>query len=150
MKNKPYSEIIKWRIRGGWCLIIIIIAYCIVLTELGGGDSRIMTPLADTISDLIIFGSLIYIGCRIYYNKQLLKFRLRMKENYLNEKDERNRYLHDKSGGIVVDLLMIVLLFVTATTALFNMDAFYVSYAILLVTIILKGLMYFLYYRDIL
>ena len=150
MKNKPYSEIIKWRIRGGWFLLILIIAYCIVITELGGGDSRIMTPLAETVSDLIIFGSMIYIGCRIYHNKKLLKYRLKMKESFLTERDERNRYLHDKSGGVVVDLLLIILLFVTTTTALFDMSAFYTSYAILLAAIVLKGLIWFLYYRDIL
>lgn len=61
------------------------------------------------------------------------------------EQDERNQYLHDKSGGIVVDLLLIVQLFVTVTTALYNMTAFHVSVALLAVTILLKSTFYFIY-----
>ena len=40
------------------------------------------------------------------------------------ELDERNQYLHDKSGGIVADILLAILLFVTLTASMFDMAAF--------------------------
>ncbi len=61
------------------------------------------------------------------------------------EQDERNQYLHDKSGGIILDILLVFLLFITVTTALFNMSAFYISLIILVVTFLLKVGAYLFY-----
>lgn len=61
-----------------------------------------------------------------------------MKEQMKLEQDERNQYLHDKSGGTVLDILLVFLLFVTVTTALYNMTAFHISIAILAFAILLK------------
>ena len=106
-----------------------------------------MTPLAESVSRIIFFGGLIFVCYRIYFNKKLLENRLLLKEKFLDEQDERNQYLHDKSGGIVVDILMILLLFCTVTTALFNMVAFYVSLSILTATVLLKWVSYMYYHR---
>ncbi len=78
-------------------------------------------------------------------NKKLLNNQKLLKQKYLDERDERNRYLHDKSGGVVVDLLLLALLFTTVTAALFNMIAFHLSLAILLLTLFLKGSAYWLF-----
>lgn len=61
------------------------------------------------------------------------------------EQDERNQYLHDKSGGIVLDILLIGLLFITVTSVLFNMPVFYISVVILSFTILLKITAYFIF-----
>ena len=55
------------------------------------------------------------------------------------EQDERRMWLHDKSGGIVVDLLLVVLLFSTLTAALYHQVLFFFSLFLLLLTVILKG-----------
>ena len=55
--------------------------------------------------------------------------------------------IHDKSGGVVVDVLMILLLFSTVTTALFDMVAFYVSLSVLITTVLLKVGSYLYYNR---
>ena len=68
-------------------------------------------------------------------------------EQMLEETDERNRYLHDKSGGLVLDILLACLLFITLTASLFDMTAFYVSFAILAVALILKAGAYLCYSR---
>jgi len=144
-KNKlPYEEIIRWRIRLLWTLIAAILVYMVVISELGGGDSRIMTDLANFISDLILFGGIIYAGYRIWYNKKLLSNDWKRNQQQLEEQDERNAYLHTKSGGIVVDILLVAMLFTTVTAALFNMAAFYTSLALLLLAVFLKGLFYYL------
>ena len=64
------------------------------------------------------------------------------------ELDERNQYLHDKSGGVVWDILLIVLLGITVTAALFNMAAFYTSFTILGIAIVLKVSAYWIYSRK--
>lgn len=141
MKNSEksnYTDKIKWRIRISWMILVAMLIYMFIVAETGGGDSRIMTDLANTVSGIIFFGGMIYVIVRIVHNKKLLKNRLLMKEQMKLEQDERNQYLHDKSGGTVLDILLVFLLFVTVTTALYNMTAFHISISILAFTIFLK------------
>ena len=140
-----YTDKIKWRIRILWITLAAMLIYIVVVGETGGGDSRIMTDMADNVSKIIIFGGIIYIVVRIVHNKKLLQNRLLLKNQLLKELDERNQYLHDKSGGAILDILLLILLFITATTALYNMIAFYVSLSILVVTILLKAGAYLFY-----
>lgn len=146
-KELSYSEKIRCRIRILWLVLISMLVYMVVIGETGGGDSRVMTTLADDVSRTIFFGGMFHVICRIVHNHKLLKNRLLLKEQMKNEQDERNQYLHDKSGGLVMDVLLICLLFVTLTTSLFNMAAFYTSLAILVVAILLKLLTYLFYSR---
>ena len=138
-KAMNYSEKIRWRIRISQVILILMIVYMIVVAELGGGDSRIVTNLANMVGDIIFFGGIIYVISRIIHNRKLLKNRLLLKEQHLTEQDERNQYLHDKSGGIVMDILMLILLFVTVTTSLFNMAAFYTALTLLAAAVLLKA-----------
>lgn len=146
-RSPNYTDRIRWRIRLLWVLIVAMLVYMVVVVELGGGDSRRMTELAAVTSRIIFFGGLIYVGTRIHHNRKLLKDMALLKEQRQLEMDERNRYLHDKSGGIVVDLLLLILLFVTNTTALFDMAAFYTAFAILAAAVVLKGVTYLIYSR---
>lgn len=143
-----FSQKIAWRVRLLWALLVGMLIYMVAVAELGGGDSRIMTPLADNASRLIFFGGLIYVGYRIRYNKKLLRDRLKMKAQQMKEQDERNQYLHDKSGGLVVDILLVLLLIAACTAALFDMSAFYMAYAILLAAAALKGIVWYLANRG--
>ena len=142
MKNyreQPYSQRIRHRILALRFAAVFMLIYMVVISELGGGDSRIMTPLADFVSDMLLFGGLVYILIRIHRNKRLLSDKLLLKEKMLQEKDERNCYLHDKSGGIVMDVVMLVVMFITCTTALFDMAAFYASFAVLICAVTTKA-----------
>ena len=151
MKNfekLSYTDKIKWRIRFSWMILVVMLFYMFIVAETGGGDSRIMTDLANTASGIIFFGGMIYIIVRITHNKKILKNRLLMKEQMKLEQDERKQYLHDKSGGTVIDILLVFLMFVTVTTALYNMTAFHISISILAFTIFLKvGTYVFYSYR---
>lgn len=147
-KGLTFSEKIKWRIRGLWLVIVLMLVYMVALVELGGGDSRMMTDFAARLSRIIYFGGLIFIGCRIYRNKKLLKNRQLLKEQLRQEQDERNQYLHDKSGGIVMDVLLISMLLITFTAALFDMGAFYTAAILLFLGAALKGGAYLLYSRG--
>lgn len=136
----PYTSKIKWRIRLLWLLLFGMLAYIVVIGELGGGDSRIMTPLADAFSRLVLFGGMIYVGIRIHRNKKLLENSFRMKQKQQEEVDERNRYLHQISGGVVLDIVLVVLVFVTLTASLFDMHVFYVCFGILTVAVAAKAI----------
>ena len=146
-KTQNYSEKTRWRIRISWMILILMIIYMIVVAELGGGDSRIVTDLADMVGDIIFFGGIIYVISRIIHNRKLLKNRMLLKEQHLSEQDERNQYLHDKSGGTVMDILMLILLLVTVTASLFNMAAFYTALTILIAAVLLKTGSYLFYSR---
>ena len=129
--DRPFSQVIRLRIRVLWAMIALMLVYMVAVVELGGGDSRRMTDLAQLVYRVIFFGGLIYILARLARYKKMLRDRLRMQEQRLWEQDERNRYLHDKSGGVVMDALLIGLLFLTCTCALFDTGAFYAALAAL-------------------
>lgn len=142
IKEMHYKDKIKWRVRTLWIVLVCMLVYMVVVGELGGGDSRIMTPLAGNISRIIFFGGMAYVIYRIRYHKKLLQNRELLQEQKVRETDERNQYLHDKSGGVVVDVLLLALLAATCTAAMFNMAAFYMALAILVATIVLKLVAY--------
>ena len=146
-RKLSYTDKIKWRIRILWMVLAAMLVYMVAVGELGGGDSRIMTGLAKQFSSFVFFGGLGYVSYRIIRNKKLLKNRMLLKEQLRMEQDERNQYLHDKSGGTVVDILLLSLLFITVTAALFNMAAFYTAITILGLTVALKAAAYLFFSR---
>lgn len=148
-KKRSFSEKVQWRIRGLWVLLALMVVYMVVIGELGFGDSRIMTDFAHAFSSITFFGGMIWVGRKIWKNKQLLRNPWKLKEKAIEEKDERNRYLHDKSGGIVWEILFMCLLFVTVTTALINMAAFYTSFVLLCVAVVLKAATYLIYSKSL-
>lgn len=119
----------------------------VVVAELGGGDSRTMSDLASSMSRILFFGGMIAVGVRIHHNRKLLRDAALRKEQFVRERDERNRFLHDKSGGAVLDVLLLCIWFVTVTCALFDNAAFLASFAILVTALALKGAAYFAYSR---
>ena len=68
-KHWTYTKKIRWRIRALWALLAGMLVYMFVIGELGGGDSRIMTPLAGRFSRIVFFGGLVYVVWRIRQNK---------------------------------------------------------------------------------
>jgi Flp pilus assembly protein TadG len=119
--------------------------YIVICLSIGLGDSRKMTNLSDAVSDIIIFGGAIYMIYKIRYYKKMIQDKDKILHQYRVESDERNQFLRDKSGGIVVEILILILLLATCTFELFNMTAFYVSFIILIITILLKYICYKVY-----
>lgn len=146
-KTKSFKDKIKLRILALRLTIFFMILYMFIIGKLGFGDSRKMTDFADTISKIILFGGMIYVFFRISYNKKLLKDKLLRLDEEIKETDERKKFLHDKSGGVVFDILLLILLFITCTTAFINMTAFYISFTILMIAIILKATSYYVYMK---
>ena len=147
IRDMSHQDKVRWKVRLLWLLIVGLLVYMIVVSETGGGDSRIQTRLAGTFGNLAFFGGLGVAIWRLVHNKRLLKNKLLMKQDAAKRRDEREQYLHDKSGGLVVDVLLVCLLFMAMTAAMYNMPAFYMAYAALLLTAALKALVWFVYSR---
>ena len=144
----PFARKIRLRIWGCWAAIIVMTVYMVVLVEIGGGDSRIMTRTAELVTRLLYFGGLIFLIVRIYHNKKLLQNLLLLREKQEAERDERPRWLHDKSGGLPMDILLLVTAVVVFGTGLFNMAAFYTAFGILCAGLLCKGGVYLYYSKN--
>lgn len=143
-KKKPsrpatFSDVLTWRNRLLYCVLFLMFVYMILVSGLGLGDSRIMTPLAQSTSRVIFFGGVIWVIVTIIRNKRTLKNLIRLKEQLQNEKDEMNQSIHEKSGGTVWNVILIAQLIITDVTALSNMPAFYASFITLWVILLIKG-----------
>lgn len=146
-KQRTYPQTIRWRIRVLWLVLAALVVYMIVGAAFGGGDSRVITRFGDMVGDILLFGGMVYVICRIIRNKRLLKHREEMKEQQRQELDERNRYLHEKSGGVVMDILLIALMAATMTAAYFNTVAFYTAFSLLMFALLVKLAAYLLFCR---
>ena len=143
--NMPHRDKVRWKVRLLWLLIILMLAYMIVVSETGGGDSRLLPRKVLTFGNMAFFASLGVVIWRLVHNKRLLNDKLLMKQDATKNRDERRQYLHDKSGGLVVDVLLVCLLFMAMTAAMYNASAFYVAYAALLLTAALKAGIWLIY-----
>ena len=147
-RNPSFTAKIRTRIRVLWGIFVLMLIYMIIIGELKLGDSRIMTTLSVNVSKFILFGGIGYVIYRIVHNKKLLQYRSLLLEQQKQETDERVQFLYDKTGGIVVDILLVILLFVTCTAAFSNMTAFNISLGILVTTVSLKTGSYIFYNRK--
>lgn len=150
MKNcRPlsYKHQVQLRIWACRVLILSLLIFVFVVGQTGGGDSRVTTNDAHAASTLIVFGTLAWAIWRICLLKRLLPWPKLLKEQLLAERDEHRRYLHDKSGGIVWDVLTVGIVFITLVSSLYNMDAFRAARAILLLALAAKGAAYAYYSR---
>ena len=147
-KKLSFSEKI---IRRNWILrfvLLLMFVYMVVVGELGLGDSRYMSRMAADVSRLIFFGGMIWVIRKIILNKKLLSNKDLLKEKMQQETDEWNQRLYEKSGGIVWDIVLISQLFITLTTSLMNMPAFYASFSTLMVLVATKAVIFFYFKRN--
>lgn len=143
----PCEKRIRRRIALWWCVIIALLAWMIIVGETGG-DSRMMTDLAERMGRILYFGGMIYAACRIRWNRKLLADRMLLKEQAIRERDEYNRALHLHSGGIAMDAVLIILYLATMTAAFYSMPAFYMAYGLLLTAAAIKGGLYLAHVRG--
>lgn len=145
ISNLRYSDAVRWKIRLLWLLLVILLAFLVIVGETGG-DSRVMPRWVLNFGSYAYFISLGVVIWRLVHARKLLKNRLLLKQEALRARDERERYLHDKSGGVVVDVLLVAQLFMTMTASFYSVPAFLMGYVALALTAMLK-LAAWLYYR---
>ena len=134
----PYARQLKWKLRIWRCVLVLMLAYVVIISELGGGDSRLMTNAMHATGCLIYLFGMVWVIVQIVRIKKLLPYPNLMKESLLLERDERHQYLHDKSGGLVWDVTFVCLLIATLTASLYNEAAFLTAWTILALSAALK------------
>ncbi len=137
--NMPYTKQIKWRIRLLWAALIGMLIFMVVIGELGRRDSRIITGFAYNMSNMMFWGGMAYIISRMVINRRLLKDRIRLKEQQLRERDERNRYLHRMSGGWVMDAMLTLCYIAAVAASCWSNATFYVAFGLLAGAVLLKA-----------
>lgn len=134
----PRRKKIQWKLRLLWALLALMLVYMVVVGETGG-DSRIQTRLAEVFGRIAYFGGLGVIVWRIVHNRRLLRDRQKLREDAARERDERAQSLHDRSGGAVVDALLVAELLLTMTLSFYNMAAFHTALLCLGMTALFKA-----------
>ena len=145
---KAYRKTLKRRI---WLLAlscILIVAYTVIMTELGGGDSRHIPPMVISYGSAILLGGLAYMIGKIIHYSSVLKDKGLLRENMFREKDEYREYLHEKTGGDVWTVSWVLGLIALVTFSAFYPEMFYGAAAVLTCMAVTKAGFY-LYFRFI-
>lgn len=134
----PYTKQIKWRIRLLWAALIGMLIFMVAIGELGLHSSKVVTGFAYTGGSLLYWMGLICIIGRLIINRKLLKDRLRLKEQQLRERDERNQHLHRMSGGWVMDAMLVLCYIAAIAASCHSNETFYVAFGLLIAAALLK------------
>ena len=134
-----YTQRIRLRICLLWLALAAMLIFMVAAGEMGLRDSRIITGFAYSCGNLMFWGGLVFIIARIVINRRLLRDRLRLQEQQLQELDERNRYLHQMSGGPVMDATLLLAYAGAVTASCFSTDAFYAAFGLLVCAAVLKA-----------
>ena len=95
-------------------------------------DSRGMTDTAANVAQLLFFGAMVGAICRIRRLKRTLANRILLREEQIRQKDERARYIEDRSGARAMDALLVLLAAAVFVLAYVDMTAFRTAYGTLL------------------
>lgn len=144
--KQSFTQKIKNRIYILWLALIALLILMITIGEVGIIDSRYTTQMSEIAYKLIYFGSLVYVIYKINYNKKLLKNSQKLKEEKIRELDERTQWVYEKSGGIIVDIIILGLTLFTWSLAFIDIFAFNTSVIILFFIVLVKIASYFYYY----
>lgn len=143
--KQSFTQTIKNRIHILWVVLIALLILMITIGEVGVIDSRYTTQMSEIAYKFIYFGSLIYVIYKINYNKKLLKNSQKLNEEKIRELDERTQWVYEKSGGIIVDIIMLGLTLFTWSLAFIDIFAFNTSVIILFFVVIVKIVSYTYY-----
>lgn len=146
--NMPYTKQIRWRIRLLWLALIGMLIFMVTIGEMGLRDSRVITGFAYTCGNLMFWGGMIFVIARIVINRKLLRDRLRLKEQQLRERDERNQHLHRMSGGWVMDAMLAIAYVAAVAASCVDMAAFWAAFGLLVCAAALKAGAYLAYSKG--
>ncbi len=148
MRKISYTTQIRWRLRLLWLALAAQLVLMVIIGEMGLRDSRVITGFAYSCGNLMFWAGMIFLIARIVINRRLLRDKLRLKEQQLLERDERNRYLHQMSGGWVMDALLLLAYIGAVVGSCTEVAAFYTAFGLLVCAAILKGGAYLAYSKG--
>ena len=147
-ETMSFSDRIKWRIRTLWVLFTAMFCSIVILGERSLGNARLIARFADTCGALMFLCMVAWIVWRLRYNTQLLRNPRLLRQQELDEEAQRMQDFHRKTGMILWDILFVGLYFITLTTSLWNMQVFYVSFAVFAVAIAARVLIWHRHCRQ--
>lgn len=140
--TKLEEKNIKTRILFFRLLIIFLLLLAVLISILGGGDSRKLTNEALSFGSQSILLGIIYSIVQISRNKSYLADKSILKKPDMIKKIEKRTALHNLSGGTVWTISFFICYLVAIITSQFNQEAFYSSLAILCSILIVKIIVY--------
>lgn len=149
MKNDslPFSQVVRKRIWALWAVLALLLIFMVTVGEKGLIDSRYTTNLSQLSYKFLYFGGVIYTIYKIHYNRSLLKNKEKLRQEKILELDERTQWVHEKSGGLVLDILLLCLAAAACVLSFVDISAFNTAVSILFFAVLLKIAAYF-YYKN--
>ena len=150
MKEKhqrmSYVQALRWRVWALWAQLAVMVAYLVLVTELEALGILLVTDAADLFSRVLPLAAIVYFLVRIFLDKRQLRAQVSRLEQH-QEPELRARFLHEKSGGVVMDIVLFGLLLASLITALVSLSAFCTAFFLLLFALLVKLAAYLLFSR---
>ena len=102
-------------------------------------DARFMTQTAQSVSRLIVFGGMTVLFVLHHRTGQLLKDRMKSKEQQIRENDELSQYIHQQSNSLTLKLLRGGGVLTVLLLSYMDMTAFRTAYSLLISGLCLKA-----------
>ena len=112
-------------------------------------DSRSMSITAQQVSRSIVFGGILLLLILHHRTVRLLQNQDERSEKHIKESDERRIFIHDKSNTLTLELLSGVGIVALLIFSYVNMTAFSTVYGFMAEGLLLKGMTYLYYKRQV-
>lgn len=112
-------------------------------------DSRSMSITAQQVSRSIVFGGILLLLILHHRTVRLLQNQDERSEKHIKESDERRIFIHDKSNTLTLELLSGVGIVPLLIFSYVNMTAFSTVYGFMAAGLLLKGMTYLYYKRQV-
>ena len=119
----PFSQVVKRRIYLLWAVLALLLAFMVLVGEKGLIDSRYTTGLSQLSYKALYFGGVIYTIYKIHYNRSLLKNKEKLRQEKILALDERTQWVHEKSGGPIMDIFLLCLAAAACALILLSISA---------------------------
>lgn len=145
-QRMSYVQTLRWRVWALWAELAMVVVYLVLVTELETLGLLQIVDVADLVSRALPLAAIVYLLVRIFLDKRQLRAQVNRLEQH-QEPELRARFLHEKSGGVVMDIVLFGLLLAALIATLVNLTAFYTVFFLLLFALLVKLIAYLLFSR---
>ena len=144
---RPFCQVVNRRLYLLWAVLALRLAFMALVGEKGLIDSRYTTGLSQLSYIALYFGGVIYTIYKTHYNRSLLKNKEKLRQEIILALDERSQWVHEKSGGPIMDIFLLCLAAAACALSFVDISAFNTAVSILFFAVLLKIAAYF-YYKN--
>ena len=156
----PFSQVVKRRIYLLWAVLALLLAFMVLVGEKGLIDSRYTTGLSQLSYKALYLGgretgqalsALEDLDGLLFTGSAGTGYQLHRQLAGQPEKilalDERTQWVHEKSGGPIMDIFLLCLAAAACALSFVDISAFNTAVSILFFAVLLKIAAYF-YYKN--